>query len=116
MVPFVTGSDLYVFVPYSMEDLTDPEAIRLNPKCDRTVSLYGYLRGTFMKNKSQVHIPGELSLKCAKFLADIVIIKKENCQQILLQETDFIFCTKQTSILFCTKLNSLCSQYFTALL
>ncbi|RXN32450.1 ribosome biogenesis BMS1-like protein [Labeo rohita] len=41
-----------------MEDLTDPEAIRLNPKCDRTVSLYGYLRGTFLKNKCQVHIPG----------------------------------------------------------
>lgn len=42
-----------------MEDLTDPEAIRLNPKCDRTVSLYGYLRGTFLKNKGQVHIPGK---------------------------------------------------------
>ncbi|XP_028844933.1 ribosome biogenesis protein BMS1 homolog isoform X2 [Denticeps clupeoides] len=41
-----------------MEDLTDPETIRQDPKCDRTVSLYGYLRGTYMKNKSQVHIPG----------------------------------------------------------
>ncbi|XP_035260562.1 ribosome biogenesis protein BMS1 homolog isoform X2 [Anguilla anguilla] len=41
-----------------MEDLTDPEALRVDPKCDRTVCLYGYLRGTYLKNKSQVHIPG----------------------------------------------------------
>lgn len=42
-----------------MEDLTDPEKIRTEPKCDRTVSLYGYLRGTHLKNKGQVHVPGE---------------------------------------------------------
>ncbi|NP_001104620.2 ribosome biogenesis protein BMS1 homolog [Danio rerio] len=55
-----------------MEDLTDPEAIRLNPKCDRTVSLYGYLRGTFMKNKSQVHIPGvgDFTVSDVGFLPD----------------------------------------------
>ncbi|XP_062298363.1 ribosome biogenesis protein BMS1 homolog isoform X2 [Scomber scombrus] len=41
-----------------MEDLTDPEMLRTDPKCDRTVSLYGYLRGTHLKNKGQVHIPG----------------------------------------------------------
>lgn len=44
-----------------MEDLTDPEKIRQDPKCDRTVSLYGYLRGTYLKNKGQVHIPGKQS-------------------------------------------------------
>uniref|UniRef100_A0A671NIZ7 Ribosome biogenesis protein BMS1 homolog n=1 Tax=Sinocyclocheilus anshuiensis TaxID=1608454 RepID=A0A671NIZ7_9TELE len=55
-----------------MEDLTDPEAIRLNPKCDRTVSLYGYLRGTFLKNKCQVHIPGvgDFSVSDVSFLPD----------------------------------------------
>ncbi|XP_068610392.1 ribosome biogenesis protein BMS1 homolog [Brachionichthys hirsutus] len=47
----------YVLVD-RMEDLTDPERVRTDPKCDRTVSLYGYLRGTLMKNKGQVHIPG----------------------------------------------------------
>uniref|UniRef100_A0A3Q3VJT2 Bms1-type G domain-containing protein n=1 Tax=Mola mola TaxID=94237 RepID=A0A3Q3VJT2_MOLML len=47
----------YVLVD-RMEDLTDPERVRTNPKCDRTVSLYGYLRGTYLKNKGQVHIPG----------------------------------------------------------
>ncbi|KAM9462521.1 ribosome biogenesis protein BMS1 homolog isoform 2-T2 [Clarias gariepinus] len=55
-----------------MEDLTDPEAIRLDPKCDRTVSLYGYLRGTFLKNKGQVHIPGvgDFSVSDISFLPD----------------------------------------------
>ncbi|XP_051524048.1 ribosome biogenesis protein BMS1 homolog [Myxocyprinus asiaticus] len=55
-----------------MEDLSDPEAIRLNPKCDRTVSLYGYLRGTFLKNKCQVHIPGvgDFSVSDVSFLPD----------------------------------------------
>ncbi|XP_061912377.1 ribosome biogenesis protein BMS1 homolog [Entelurus aequoreus] len=47
----------YVLVD-RMEDLTDPEKVRTDLKCDRTVSLYGYLRGTCLKNKSQVHIPG----------------------------------------------------------
>uniref|UniRef100_A0A4W4EIV6 Bms1-type G domain-containing protein n=1 Tax=Electrophorus electricus TaxID=8005 RepID=A0A4W4EIV6_ELEEL len=55
-----------------MEDLTDPEAIRLDPKCDRTVSLYGYLRGTFLKNKGQIHIPGvgDFSVEDLSFLPD----------------------------------------------
>uniref|UniRef100_A0A8C2AJA4 BMS1 ribosome biogenesis factor n=1 Tax=Cyprinus carpio TaxID=7962 RepID=A0A8C2AJA4_CYPCA len=55
-----------------MEDLTDPETIRLDPKCDRTVSLYGYLRGTFLKNKCQVHIPGvgDFSVADVSFLPD----------------------------------------------
>ena len=41
-----------------VEDLTDPQAIRVNSKCDRTVSLYGYVRGTHLKQHSSVHIPG----------------------------------------------------------
>ncbi|XP_076855365.1 ribosome biogenesis protein BMS1 homolog [Brachyhypopomus gauderio] len=55
-----------------MEDLTDPESIRLDPKCDRTVSLYGYLRGTFLKNKSQIHIPGvgDFTVEDLSFLPD----------------------------------------------
>ncbi|CAJ0638748.1 14905_t:CDS:10 [Entrophospora sp. SA101] len=41
-----------------VEDLTDPEEVRLNPLCDRTITLYGYLRGTNMKSNMKVHIPG----------------------------------------------------------
>ncbi|KAI9597342.1 hypothetical protein BDF19DRAFT_434779 [Syncephalis fuscata] len=46
------------FLADRVEDLTDPEAIRKNPKCDRTVTLYGYLRGTHFKKNTKVHIPG----------------------------------------------------------
>lgn len=40
-------------------DLTPPTDIEQNPKCDRTIALYGYLRGTnFPAGGSRVHIPG----------------------------------------------------------
>ncbi|KAF9977965.1 Glycoside hydrolase 2 (Mannanase, beta-galactosidase) [Actinomortierella ambigua] len=41
-----------------VEDLTDPELLRTQPNCDRTVTLYGYLRGTNLKSGMRVHIPG----------------------------------------------------------
>lgn len=41
-----------------VEDLTDPDLVHQNPKCDRSVTLYGYLRGTNLKNNMRVHIPG----------------------------------------------------------
>ena len=42
-----------------MEDVTDPEAIRLNQLVDRNVCLYGYVRGTHLKNHSHLHIAGK---------------------------------------------------------
>lgn len=42
-----------------MEDVTDPEEIRKNQKCDRSVCVYGYVRGTHMKNHCAIHIPGK---------------------------------------------------------
>ncbi|KAI9663056.1 MAG: Glycoside hydrolase 2 (Mannanase, beta-galactosidase) [Bathelium mastoideum] len=40
-------------------DLTPPTSIESNPKCDRTVALYGYLRGTnFPAQGARVHVPG----------------------------------------------------------
>ncbi|KAI8927930.1 hypothetical protein BC831DRAFT_503643 [Entophlyctis helioformis] len=41
-----------------MEDITDPEMVRQDPKCDRSITLYGFLRGTNLKKGSKVHIPG----------------------------------------------------------
>ncbi|KAJ2909617.1 Glycoside hydrolase 2 (Mannanase, beta-galactosidase), partial [Coemansia aciculifera] len=41
-----------------VQDLTDPEILERNPKANRTVALYGYLRGTHMKGRDRVHIPG----------------------------------------------------------
>jgi len=40
------------------EDITDAETKRLNPKADRKILLYGYLRGTNLKQNMKVHIPG----------------------------------------------------------
>ena len=40
-------------------DITSPTAVEENPRCDRTVALYGYLRGTnFPAEGSRVHVPG----------------------------------------------------------
>jgi ribosome biogenesis protein BMS1 len=42
-----------------MLDLTPPTAIEQDAKCDRTVALYGYLRGTnFPSHNARVHVPG----------------------------------------------------------
>uniref|UniRef100_A0A671UWI4 BMS1 ribosome biogenesis factor n=1 Tax=Sparus aurata TaxID=8175 RepID=A0A671UWI4_SPAAU len=68
-----THSNIFSFsFSISMEDLTDPERFRTDPRCDRTVSLYGYLRGTHLKNKGQVHIPGvgDFEVADVNFLPD----------------------------------------------
>eukprot|EP01129_Flabellula_baltica_P013705 TRINITY_DN6420_c0_g1_i1.p1 TRINITY_DN6420_c0_g1~~TRINITY_DN6420_c0_g1_i1.p1 ORF type:complete len:1065 (-),score=328.05 TRINITY_DN6420_c0_g1_i1:435-3395(-) len=41
-----------------VEDITDPENVRRDNKCDRTVVVYGYIRGTNLKKDTKVHIPG----------------------------------------------------------
>jgi len=41
-----------------MEDLTDPEAVRVDPKADRRVAVYGYLRGTNLRPGQRVHLAG----------------------------------------------------------
>lgn len=46
-----------------LEDLTSRETLRLNPKADRTVAMWGYLRGIPMRSPSansglKIHIPG----------------------------------------------------------
>ena len=51
------GSHPYIIAD-RLEDLTDPEELRQNPKVDRNISLYGFVRGTHLKPHSAVHIPG----------------------------------------------------------
>ena len=55
-----------------VEDVTDPEELRLEPKTDRKISLYGYLRGTNMKGHQAVHLAGvgDFSVKSMTFLPD----------------------------------------------
>ncbi|KAF2713113.1 DUF663-domain-containing protein [Pleomassaria siparia CBS 279.74] len=54
-------------------DITPPTDIEEDPKCDRTIALYGYLRGTnFPAHGSRVHIPGvgDLSVSSTEALPD----------------------------------------------
>jgi len=55
-----------------MQDLTPVEKIRTRPNCDRKVTLYGYLRGTNLKESTKVHIPGagDLDIKSITLLTD----------------------------------------------
>ncbi|KAK9072741.1 hypothetical protein SSX86_009176 [Deinandra increscens subsp. villosa] len=47
----------YVLVD-RFEDVTPPDKIFTNKKCDRNVTVYGYLRGCNMKKGTKVHIAG----------------------------------------------------------
>ncbi|TFK48648.1 DUF663-domain-containing protein [Heliocybe sulcata] len=56
-----------------LEDLTPRELIRTSDgKCDRTVTLYGYLRGTNYRLGMAVHVPGvgDLKVKSVEVLGD----------------------------------------------
>ncbi|EJW86644.1 hypothetical protein WUBG_02449, partial [Wuchereria bancrofti] len=46
--------------------------LREKPLANRTISLYGWVRGTFLKNRSAVHIPGigDLTIKDVTVLPD----------------------------------------------
>ncbi|PCH40312.1 GTP binding protein [Wolfiporia cocos MD-104 SS10] len=56
-----------------IEDLTPREKVRESDgKCDRTVTVYGYLRGTNLRLGTRVHIPGvgDLNMKSITLLGD----------------------------------------------
>ncbi|KAJ7459701.1 GTP binding protein [Mycena latifolia] len=56
-----------------IEDLTPREEVRLSKgKCDRTVTVYGYVRGTNLRQGTKVHIPGvgDLDMKSVTILGD----------------------------------------------
>ncbi|EDW79403.1 uncharacterized protein Dwil_GK20458 [Drosophila willistoni] len=51
------GAHSYLLVD-RMEDVTNTDQVRRNPKCDREVILYGYVRGVPLKQEHMVHIAG----------------------------------------------------------
>ncbi|KAH8406806.1 hypothetical protein KR222_003835 [Zaprionus bogoriensis] len=51
------GAHSYLLVD-RVEDVTNTDAVRRNPKCDREVVLYGYVRGVPLKQEHMVHIAG----------------------------------------------------------
>lgn len=40
------------------EDVTDPNLIAADPQCDRSVTFYGYVRGSHLKPSTKVHLLG----------------------------------------------------------
>ncbi|XP_067396027.1 ribosome biogenesis protein BMS1 homolog isoform X2 [Emydura macquarii macquarii] len=76
-----------------MEDLTNPEDVRVNPKCDRKVSLYGYLRGAYLKNKSQVHMPGvgDFAVSDVSFLPDPCALPEQQKKRSLSEKEKLIY-------------------------
>ncbi|KAG9122129.1 Glycoside hydrolase 2 (Mannanase, beta-galactosidase), partial [Ceratobasidium sp. 392] len=55
-----------------IQDMTPRELVRQQPAVDRTVTLYGYLRGTNLRETTKVHVPGagDLVIKSVTRLAD----------------------------------------------
>lgn len=51
------GTHSYILAD-RMEDITNTEEMRLNPKCNREVILYGYVRGVPMSKENMVHVAG----------------------------------------------------------
>ncbi|XP_017087677.2 ribosome biogenesis protein BMS1 homolog [Drosophila bipectinata] len=51
------GAHSYLLVD-RLEDVTNTDKIRRDPKCDRDVVLYGYVRGVPLKQEHMVHIAG----------------------------------------------------------
>ncbi|XP_042315798.1 LOW QUALITY PROTEIN: ribosome biogenesis protein BMS1 homolog [Sceloporus undulatus] len=76
-----------------MEDLTNPEDIRINPKCDRKISLYGYLRGAHMKNKGQIHMPGvgDFTISDVSFLPDPCALPEHQKKRSLNEKEKLIY-------------------------
>lgn len=76
-----------------MEDLTNPEDVRLNSKCDRKVSFYGYLRGANLKNKSQIHMPGvgDFTVSDVSFLPDPCALPEQQKKRSLNEKEKLIY-------------------------
>ncbi|KOC60307.1 Ribosome biogenesis protein bms1 [Habropoda laboriosa] len=76
-----------------VEDLTSPELIRQNPKIDRTISLYGYVRGIPLSKETSVHIPGcgDLKIKDIIFLPDPCPLPEQLKKRALVEKERLIY-------------------------
>jgi ribosome biogenesis protein BMS1 len=71
--PLVFRNQHPYLVADRLQDLTSREALRTNPKMDRTITLYGYLRGINLPaSDAAIHIPGagDLVVKNVSRLSD----------------------------------------------
>ncbi|XP_018580000.1 ribosome biogenesis protein BMS1 homolog [Anoplophora glabripennis] len=75
------------------EDLTNQELIRKNPKCDRNISLYGYIRGVPLKKETAVHIAGLGDLKICDIscLPDPCPLPEQIKKRALIEKEKFVY-------------------------
>lgn len=75
------------------EDLTNQEIIRKNPKTDRNISLYGYIRGVPLKKESSIHIPGmgDLRISDLSFLNDPCPLPEQIKKRALIEKEKLIY-------------------------
>ena len=57
-----------------IEDITNQETVRQNPKCNRKVCLFGYSRGSHFKPHNDIHIPG-----CGDFVISDISFLSDPC-------------------------------------
>lgn len=76
-----------------IEDLTNQEFIRQNPKCDRNVSLYGYVRGVPLIKNTSVHVAGLGDLKIAdvSYLPDPCPLPETIKKRALIEKEKLIY-------------------------
>ena len=80
--------------PYSVvdrhEDITHPNKISENPDCDRSVTFYGYIRGTNLKPGQKVHIIGigDYSMEEVDVLPDPCPLPNKDAQRQTLNKKD----------------------------
>lgn len=76
-----------------LEDITPPEDIRQNPKADRTVCLYGWVRGVPLNKKSSVHIPGsgDHPISDVSFLPDPCPLPERLKKRVLVEKERLVY-------------------------
>uniref|UniRef100_A0A0A9YDD7 Bms1-type G domain-containing protein n=1 Tax=Lygus hesperus TaxID=30085 RepID=A0A0A9YDD7_LYGHE len=76
-----------------MEDTTPPEQIQLNPQTDRTVCLYGYMRGIPMHKNSFIHIAGcgDYAVENLSFLPDPCPLPEQLKKRTLVDKERIIY-------------------------
>jgi ribosome biogenesis protein BMS1 len=75
------------------EDLTNQELIRKNPKCDRSISLYGYVRGVPIKKDSSLHVAGlgDVRIQDISFLPDPCPLPEQIKKRALIEKEKLIY-------------------------
>ncbi|KAG5325215.1 BMS1 protein, partial [Pseudoatta argentina] len=76
-----------------LEDLTSPELIRKNPKVDRNICLYGYVRGIPLNKDTSIHIPGcgDMKMKDVNFLPDPCPLPEHIKKRALVEKERLIY-------------------------